>query len=738
MISASINTKRLRRIYLRSIFLTMFGSIALFALSDLTLSFFIIGLVGISIGYWYAAQGPSTISRLAINALLTVVIVLGFTNALRGNFSVSSFAFFSLLLMILKLFDLRTPRDHGQILVLSLSLVIAAALTSNSMPVGLGVFIMGFILIRALMLFRLFALTCISDQPTHFDPTASTDLRSIQTITGFVCVIVALLIFLVMPRSLGNNSLGQWGGAGTASLTTGFADDVELGRSGRITDSPTPVLRVSITDRNDQPVGSDNSKAIYLRGSVLTQYNSGRWVAHSDQSIPTTFRTRIVQQDQSIPIVDDNSRADWAHEYNITFDRKDQNYGYLFTPWKPLELRPTTNQARVGVDPDTRMILLASKPVNAYRVRATDPEFQRPLPFLKRSSDPIDHTGITPNIARLANQILTQARIDPDPRSRPATDDFKAVRAIENHLRSQYKYTLVSEPVPPNRDATDWFLFDRKEGHCEYYASSLTLMTRSVGIHARVITGYVAAEYNDVTGSYTVRESNAHAWVEAMIAPDFWRTFDGTPQSDFHSIHEPEPSIVRSIAKFYEAFEHAWVTIVVGYDSDDRDTVFGNINPDFGLESVAVNLQNRIAAGRSRLLKKALITAGLIFSITTILGIALIFFANTPIFAALKDRLTRIAAYALNPIRKSKSQTEHTATQLIAQVHAHLHAQNAPCPVGRPLRLHIDSLDPLSHTLLSDAADLLYQLRFAPANESFQSEFLNKAHTLTTQLRSVR
>lgn len=738
MTPASTNPNRLNRIYLRSILLAMLGSIALFAISDLTPSFFIIGLVGTSIGYWYAAQGPSTISRLAINALLAVVIVLGFTNALRGNFSVSSFAFFSLLLMILKLFDLRTPRDHGQILVLSLALVIAAALTSNSMPVGLGVFIMGFILIRALMLFRLYALTGIPDQPAPFNRIASTDLRSIQTITGFVCVIVAFLIFLIMPRSLGNNSLGQWGGAGAASLSTGFAEDVELGRPGRITDSPTPVLRVSITDRNDQPVGSDNSKAIYLRGSVLTQYNNGRWIAHSEQSIPTTFRTRIVQRDQSVPIVNDNSRANWTHEYNITFDRKNQNYGYLFTPWKPLELRPTTNQARVGIDPDTRMILLASKPVNSYRVRASNPEFQQPPPTTNRSSNPIDHAGITPNIEQLASQILTQAGIDPNSQTRAPADDIKAVRALENHLRSQFKYTLISEPVPPNRDATDWFLFDRKEGHCEYYASSLSLMTRSVGIPARVITGFVAAEYNDVTGSYTVRESNAHAWVEAMIAPNFWLAFDGTPQSDFHSIHEPDPSIARSIAKFYEALEHAWVTIVVGYDSDDRETVFGNINPNLGLESIATTLLDRIAVGRTRLLNKALITAGLIFSATMILGLALIFLTKSEIYAILKHYLSGLFTSSLNPVRRSKSQTERTAAQLTTQLYTHLQAQNAPCPAGRPLRLHIQSLEHPNHSLMHDAADLLYQLRFAPVTNTFRSEFQYKAQTLITQLRALR
>lgn len=708
-------SSRLSRIYLRSMLLTMLGSVTMFAIADISPSFFIIGIVGCSIGFWYAAQGPSTISRIAINALLSIVIVLGLINALKGNFSVSSFAFFSLLLLILKLFDLRTPRDHGQILVLSLALLIAAALTSNSMPTGIGVFIMGFVFIRALMLFRLFALTSHQTAETAFTSRSSTDLRSIQVVTGFICVIVATIIFLIMPRSLGNNTLGQWGGA-TQSLSTGFAEDVELGRPGRITSSPTPVLRMTISDRNDQPLGSKNSRAIYLRGSVLTQYESGRWIAHHNQSIPTTFRTRIVKQNQSVPIVHDTSRAEWTHEYSITFDREDQNYGYLFTPWKPLELKTNASQSRVGIDPATRMILLSSSPVQSYRIRATNPEFQTYSTPADFERPEVSQAGVSPQIAALANQVLTNTGIDPNPQTRSPNLDTQAVRALETHLRTQYEYTLLSEPVPQGQDATEWFLFERRQGHCEYYASALTLMIRSVGIPARVITGYVAAEFNDVNNSFIVRESNAHAWVEAMVAPSFWRTFDGTPQEDFHDIHEPDPSIFRTISKFYEAIEHAWVSAVIGYDSDSRDAVFGDLNPNLGLEGAANTLQERIATGRTQLLRQALIFAGTIFIITLTLGLLLIYFFRAKSLRSLRARL-RLFLLLNTPSRPSK-RAEHIANQLATLIHAKLTAIGSPCPAGLPLRTHLDSLIELPEQSeltpkINIATSALYQFHFA-------------------------
>jgi protein-glutamine gamma-glutamyltransferase len=728
-------SSRLSRIYLRSLLLTMLGSVTIFSIADLSPSFFVIGVVGCSIGFWYARQGPSSISRIAINALLSIVIVLGLLNALRGSFSVSSFALFSLLLLILKLFDLRSPRDHGQILVLSLALLIATALTSNSMITGLGIFVMGFVFIRALMLFRLFALTPHQTAEASFSSISSTELRSVQVITGFICIVVATMIFLIMPRSLGNNAFGQWGGA-PQSISTGFAEDVQLGRPGRITSSPTPVLRMTIRDRNDQPLGSQNSRAIYLRGSVLTQYESGRWVAHHNQSIPTTFRTRIVRRNQSVPIVQDATRAQWTHEYAITFDRDDQNYGYLFTPWKPLELKTIANQSRVGIDPATRMILLSSTPVQSYRIRTVNPELQHysiPSDYVRTQ---ISQDGISPPIASLAQQILTNAGIDPNPESRPPTQDAQAVRALETHLRTQYEYSLLSEPVPQGKDATEWFLFERQRGHCEYYASALTLMTRSVGIPSRVITGYVAAEFNDVNDSFIVRESNAHAWVEAMVAPNFWRTFDGTPQEDFHEIHEPEPSIFRTVSKFYEAIEHAWVSAIIGYDTESRNAVFGDLDPNLGLESAANTLQERIATGRTQLLRQALIFAGTVFVITLSIGLVFVFMTRAKSLQSLRSRL-RLFLLLNTPSRPSK-RAEHIAKQLNTLIHTKLNAIGSPCPQGLPLRTHLDSIPDSDHSELAQsirsATATLYQFHFA--NNNHRSE-ISQSQPLIASLQAA-
>ncbi len=495
---------------------------------------------------------------------------------------------------------------------------------------------------------------------------------------------------------------------------------------------------MTVQDRNDQQIGDENSRAIYLRGSILTQYNNGRWIAQRDQDIPVTFRTRIIHQDRSVPIVSDTTRALWTHEYEITFDRAEQNYGYLFSPWIPLELKSLEMESRVGIDPDTRMILLSSQPINSYRVRTSNPEFEELVFDADQTRSEIDRAGITDQISDLADQILVRAGIDPDPETRPMQEDVQAVRAIETHLRTQYSYTLNSEPVPGNQDATEWFLFYRQQGHCEYYASALTLMARSVGVQARVVTGYVAAEYNAVTGSFIVRESNAHAWVEAMVAPDFWRTFDGTPQSDFHDIHEPEPTILRSISKFYEALEHAWVTAVVGYDSDSRDSVFGDLDPNLGLASFANSLQDRFAAGRVQLFRKGLITAGTIFASTMTAGLLLIFLVRVPVMNAMLSRVRSVLAFA--SIRGPRSRSQLVSLKLQELIIKRLDESGCPCPQGVPLRTHLDTHADLCElelfTPLDQAVGLLYKQQFSKTPH--HSLFLEQAKALIDSLQSIR
>jgi transglutaminase-like putative cysteine protease len=91
----------------------------------------------------------------------------------------------------------------------------------------------------------------------------------------------------------------------------------------------------------------------------------------------------------------------------------------------------------------------------------------------------------------------------------------------------------------PNSDVIDEFLFETKQGHCEYFATSMVLMLRTLNIPARLATGYSVDQQNAVTGYFEVRQRHAHAWVEAYIAGHGWMTFEPTSSFQLPQTNKP-------------------------------------------------------------------------------------------------------------------------------------------------------------------------------------------------------
>jgi hypothetical protein len=107
----------------------------------------------------------------------------------------------------------------------------------------------------------------------------------------------------------------------------------------------------------------------------------------------------------------------------------------------------------------------------------------------------------------------------------------KALR-LRDYLRDNYSYKLHAEKLPPEREAADFFLFDIKEGHCEYFASALTILARLNDLPARVAVGFSPGKYNPISGSFHVHEYHAHAWTQIFIDQHGWLTMDASPPSD--------------------------------------------------------------------------------------------------------------------------------------------------------------------------------------------------------------
>jgi hypothetical protein len=111
----------------------------------------------------------------------------------------------------------------------------------------------------------------------------------------------------------------------------------------------------------------------------------------------------------------------------------------------------------------------------------------------------------------------------------PRSQRYDAVIALAKHLQADYRYTLATPPAPAGVDPVDYFLFNARYGYCEMFATAAALMLRSQGIPTRLVTGYDPGQYDPTLDQATVRESDAHAWIEVFFPGHGWVPVDPTP-----------------------------------------------------------------------------------------------------------------------------------------------------------------------------------------------------------------
>jgi hypothetical protein len=151
-------------------------------------------------------------------------------------------------------------------------------------------------------------------------------------------------------------------------------------------------------------------------------------------------------------------------------------------------------------------------------------------------------------------------------------------RALESYLRDSRKfgYTLEMNVVDPRLDPVEDFLVNRKRGHCEYFASALALLLRSIDIPWRMINGFKGGDWNEVTQSMNVRQKHAHSWVEAYVGKDpggdpLWITLDPTPGAVRDQSVAQVGGVAASIRQFTDIIRYVWVFYILGYDASRQN-----------------------------------------------------------------------------------------------------------------------------------------------------------------------
>ena len=146
---------------------------------------------------------------------------------------------------------------------------------------------------------------------------------------------------------------------------------------------------------------------------------------------------------------------------------------------------------------------------------------QDPYVFNAPDENPayLDHSSLSRQAQNLAFSVTRDH----------SSNQFDLVMALTSYLQQNFQYTQQLGHVPPGRDPVDWFLFDVRKGYCEQFATAETLMLRSLGVPARLATGYSTGDYNPVLDQSIVREHDAHAWVEVWFPNHGWVPVDPSP-----------------------------------------------------------------------------------------------------------------------------------------------------------------------------------------------------------------
>lgn len=151
----------------------------------------------------------------------------------------------------------------------------------------------------------------------------------------------------------------------------------------------------------------------------------------------------------------------------------------------------------------------------------------------------------------------------------PDAADFAV--ALERTLSTQLTYTTdLPQPSSASANLVDEFLFEWQRGHCEYFATTMVVLLREQGIPARIVNGFLGADYNEVGDYWNVRQANAHSWVEAFLPDVGWVRFDPTPAG---SVDIGPAGRFRRLALWIDSMRLKWFRWVVEYDLEKQFTV---------------------------------------------------------------------------------------------------------------------------------------------------------------------
>jgi len=430
----------------------------------------------------------------------------------------------------LKLLETRTHRDAAVVAFVCCFLLITNFLYSQSIPTAL------------LMVAALAAITVTLVGCSAPGRPLRANLRSSALLLAHAAP-AALVLFLLFPRVPGP----MWGLPQDAqSGVTGLSDTMSPGNVSELAQSDALVFRAEFAGAIPSP------RQRYWRGPVLWDFDGRNWRAGPALLIEP-------------PPAPQGGRN---YRYAMLLEPHQRNW--LFALETPAQ-RPAN--ANFTVDRQLVSVLPVRSRLRYDMVSVADghTEVHEREALLRRALRlPDDYN---PRAMALAAEWRRDARDAED----------LLLRAVGYFRNAKFSYTL--EPPLLGRDAVDEFLFVTRSGFCEHFASAFAYLMRAAGVPARVVTGYLGGDPNPIDGILTVRQSDAHAWVEVHLAGRGWTRVDPTAAAvpgrlDFGLarsvpagaglplLMRPQLEWLRGLRHSWEALVHQWNLRVLGYNPE--------------------------------------------------------------------------------------------------------------------------------------------------------------------------
>lgn len=494
---------------------------------------------------WRERPRAAQRSAWVLNPALGAAAALGVALWVQGALALVALAHFAVLTQALQLFDARPRRSEFLLVALALFQVVLAANLTDSLlfPPLLVVFSMT--AVWTLIVHTLRAEAIEAGEPSAARGVLTRSLLATTCAASLLTAALAMAIFPLLPRVRAGAFLT--GGFGAGSGVSGFSDRVELGDLGRIRLDPQIALRVD-TQEGEAPAAEE----AYWRGLAFDRFDGRRW------SVTPPERTPVPGSSEIGVAIASELRGRRLVQRIV---REPVASGVLFTAGRGLKLQGAVG--RVERDANGGVYAVSTAPERvSYRVTSA-PETPRPDPRGPQRALPPRGSGdrflqlpaLAPAVRELARSITAGLETD-----------AARVAAIETHLRRTGRYT----DTPPAHGADgaspiESFLLERTEGHCEYFASSMVVLARALGIPARLVNGYAGGERNALGGFVELRQSDAHTWVEVHYEDAGWVRYDPTPP-DLRLAGASALSARDRLAALQSALEFWWFRNVIDFD----------------------------------------------------------------------------------------------------------------------------------------------------------------------------